>query len=290
MALLRLLSKQEKEQNMAVVTSLAERLDIVESSTAGEAAWRISQRLGWRQSAIRKWRNRGRKLDRAGLVSRMGRPAKGALSSFPEEISTTLLRWRHEHPGWGPITLCKELAQYPALAGRNVPSSASIGPEPPHLGETRPDSTADNADSSASRLDVPSRRPAWAANHGLAVCPQPQPGPPLRKVAGNGYKPGDGAGQLHRVSPASQGYDPHALAARQAAYRFWLVGFWYACSFGFCLDSVASESCGCLDPVVRSIVESFVQQPSVSPLIGEPFPGVPDFPAATVQLVRTKLS
>jgi transposase-like protein len=65
---------------MAIVTSLAERIDIVESSTAGEAAWRISQRLGWRQPTIRKWRNRGRKLGRAGLVSHMGRPAKGVLS------------------------------------------------------------------------------------------------------------------------------------------------------------------------------------------------------------------
>jgi len=31
---------------MAIVTSLAERIDIVESSVAGEVAWRISQRLG----------------------------------------------------------------------------------------------------------------------------------------------------------------------------------------------------------------------------------------------------
>lgn len=66
---------------MAVVTSLAERIDIVESSAAGEAVWRISQRTGWRPSTIRKWRNRGHKLGRAGLASHMGRPAKGVLSS-----------------------------------------------------------------------------------------------------------------------------------------------------------------------------------------------------------------
>jgi hypothetical protein len=122
-----LFSEEEKERNMAVVTSLAERIDIVESSAAGEAAWRISQRTGWRQATIRKWRRRGRKLGRTGLVSPMGRPVKGTLSSFPAEVGMTLLRWRQEHPGWGPMTLSKELAQHPAFAGQRVPGCASIG-------------------------------------------------------------------------------------------------------------------------------------------------------------------
>ena len=71
---------------MAVVTSLAERIDILESSETGEEIWRISRRLRWRMSTIGKRRNRGRKLGRAGLVSHMGRPPSGALNSFPEEV------------------------------------------------------------------------------------------------------------------------------------------------------------------------------------------------------------
>jgi len=109
---------------MAVMTSLAERIDILESA---EATWRISRRTGWRMSTIRKWRNRGRKLGRAGLVSHMGRPATGALSSFPEELLATLLRWRQEHPGWGPLTLRKELEQHPAFSQEKLPAPASIG-------------------------------------------------------------------------------------------------------------------------------------------------------------------
>ena len=112
---------------MAVITSLEERIDILESSEAGEETWRISRRLGWRPSTIRKWRNRGRKLGRAGLISRMGRPAKGALSSFSPELQDTLLRWRQEHPGWGPKTLRKELEQHPAFAGKKLPAPSSIG-------------------------------------------------------------------------------------------------------------------------------------------------------------------
>ncbi|HIE54016.1 MAG TPA: transposase [Chromatiaceae bacterium] len=112
---------------MAVMTSLAERIDILESSEAGKEVWRISRRLGWRPSTIRKWRNRGRKLGRAGLVSHMGRPAKGALSSFSQELRDTLLRWRQEHPGWGPKTLRKELEKHPAFAGKELPAPSSIG-------------------------------------------------------------------------------------------------------------------------------------------------------------------
>jgi hypothetical protein len=112
---------------MAVVTSLAERIDILESSETGEEIWRISRRLRWRMSTIRKWRNRGRKLGRAGLVSHMGRPPSGALSSFPEEVKTTLLRWREEHPGWGPVTLRQELGRHPAFKGQKLPGTSRIG-------------------------------------------------------------------------------------------------------------------------------------------------------------------
>lgn len=112
---------------MATMTSLAQRIDIVESSAAGEESWRISRRLRWRMSTIRKWRQRGRQLGRAGLVSHMGRPPSGALSSFPEKVRATLLSWREAHPGWGALTLRQELAQHPAFSGQKLPSPASIG-------------------------------------------------------------------------------------------------------------------------------------------------------------------
>lgn len=123
---------------MAVITSLAERIDILESSKAGEEAWRISRRMGWRESTIRKWRNRGRRLGREGLASHMGRPAKGSLSSFSEELATTLLRWRQAHPGWGPVTLHQELKQHPVFNGQNLPSPASIGRFLKEQGLTQP--------------------------------------------------------------------------------------------------------------------------------------------------------
>ena len=77
---------------MPAITTLEDRIQIMESSEAGESAWRIAQRLRWRPSTVRKWRNRGRKLGRQGLVTRMGRPKVGALGSYSKEMHDTLLR------------------------------------------------------------------------------------------------------------------------------------------------------------------------------------------------------
>ena len=112
---------------MPVTTTLEDRIQIMESSEAGESAWRIAQRLRWRPSTIRKWRNRGRKLGRQGLVTRMGRPKVGALGSYSKEMHETLLRWHQEHPGWGPGTLKAELAQPEAFSNEKCSSRASIG-------------------------------------------------------------------------------------------------------------------------------------------------------------------
>lgn len=112
---------------MAAITTIGERIHIVERSEAGEAAWRIARHLRWRPSTIRKWRNRGRKLGRQGLVSQMGRPRTGSLSSWPQEVQDTLLRLRQEHPGWGPDTLHAELTRPGVVSGTKLPSPASIG-------------------------------------------------------------------------------------------------------------------------------------------------------------------
>lgn len=107
-------------------TTLEERIKIMTESAKGEATWRLARRMGWQQSTIRKWRLRGQKEGRAGLVSQMGRPKRGALSSYPAEVRETLLRWRRAHPGWGAETLVAEIKRHPCFAEQKVPSAASV--------------------------------------------------------------------------------------------------------------------------------------------------------------------
>jgi len=111
---------------MPIKTTLEERIEIMNASERGEPTWRLSRRMGWRASTIRKWRLRGQKEGRAGLVSQMGRPKGGALSSYPAAVRESILRWRVHHPGWGAETLIAELKRHPAFQGQKMPSAASI--------------------------------------------------------------------------------------------------------------------------------------------------------------------
>src|SRR6187401_2204258 len=93
------------------VTSLEQRLVIWELSQSGQTDAEIAQQLGLSASVVRKWRRSGRRLGRAGLGSRRGRPANGALSQWSSELRERLRQLRQEHPGWGPLTLRTELAR-----------------------------------------------------------------------------------------------------------------------------------------------------------------------------------
>ncbi len=114
-------------------TTVEERLHIVERSEAGLTDPQIAEETGRSVHTVRKWRRRGTRLGRGALVSQMGRPKKGALSSFPRVLRERLLAWRKAHPGWGSKTLRAELeASCEDVAEEKeeedlLPSRSSIG-------------------------------------------------------------------------------------------------------------------------------------------------------------------
>ncbi len=63
-------------------TSLQDRVMIMDLAASGLSDGVIAERLGWSLATVRKWRRRGQRQGRSGLVSGMGRPTHGALSSF----------------------------------------------------------------------------------------------------------------------------------------------------------------------------------------------------------------
>lgn len=106
-------------------TSFEQRVAISELAQAGQTDAQVAGTLHLSVSVVRKWRRRAR-AGRAGLLSQLGRPARGALSSYAAPIRETLQTLRREHPGWGPLTLQAELAR-PArgLTGR-LPGRSQI--------------------------------------------------------------------------------------------------------------------------------------------------------------------
>jgi transposase-like protein len=90
-------------------TSFEQRVAIRELAQAGQTDAQVAQALRLSVSVVRKWRRRAR-AGRAGLLSPLGRPARGVLSSYAAAVRDKLETLRHDHPGWGPLTLQAELA------------------------------------------------------------------------------------------------------------------------------------------------------------------------------------
>lgn len=111
---------------MSKTTTLEDRVLISALARAGHTDREIAEQVGWSRSVVRKWRRRGSRQGRQGLVSKMGRPVTEALSTFPPLTRETLRAWRVAHPGWGPKTLRAELGADERFERKRLPSLRSI--------------------------------------------------------------------------------------------------------------------------------------------------------------------
>lgn len=111
---------------MARMTSLQDRATIDQLAQLGYTDSQIATEVGWKVRTVRKWRRRAQRDGRTGLASKMGRPATGALSSYPVRLRETLHAWRAAHPGWGPKTLRAELEADERFEGQRLPSMSAI--------------------------------------------------------------------------------------------------------------------------------------------------------------------
>ena len=111
---------------MAKVTTLQDRASIDQLAQLGYTDRQIATEVGWKAPTVRKWRHRVQQQGRKGLASKMGRPATGALSTYPLLVRDTLRAWRVAHPGWGSKTLWAELEADERLREKGLPSWSSI--------------------------------------------------------------------------------------------------------------------------------------------------------------------
>jgi transposase len=108
------------------MTTLQDRVTIDQLAQLEYTDPQIAAEVGWKARTVRKWRRRTQKQGRKGLASVMGRPATGALSTFPSFIRNTLRDWRMAHPGWGPKTLRAELEADERFKGQWLPSRSAV--------------------------------------------------------------------------------------------------------------------------------------------------------------------
>jgi transposase len=103
-----------------------ERLACTKQMAAGKTDVQIAQANGWSIWTVRKWRRIYQKQGETALAPVMGRPKKGALSTYAFGVCDQIESMRRGHMGWGPITLLEEITALPAYFGVGLPSRARV--------------------------------------------------------------------------------------------------------------------------------------------------------------------
>lgn len=107
-------------------TPYALRLKIGELASEGKSDAQIAIELDDNYWTVRKWRRRFQQQGKAGLVSTMGRPTTGALSTFSPTLCTAIRRLRTAHPGWGPDSILASLVWDEGWQLDELPSRSSV--------------------------------------------------------------------------------------------------------------------------------------------------------------------
>ena len=111
---------------MGHITTYEDRIRMIELSKIGFTDAEIAKKMNISYWTVRKWRRRGFGNPDDGLVSKLGRPYKGRLSSFSVQLRKELRSMRHSHPGWGAKTLLAELLKGNDWSSQRLPGVTSI--------------------------------------------------------------------------------------------------------------------------------------------------------------------
>jgi transposase InsO family protein len=107
------------------VTTVQERLAIVERAQEGVSDAAIACDLGCSLWTVRKWRRIGQRDERSTMRP-VGRPRVGPLGTSPPLLVQAVRELRREHPGWGPLTILAMLQVDPVWADAVLPSRARL--------------------------------------------------------------------------------------------------------------------------------------------------------------------
>ncbi|MGK7911062.1 MAG: DDE-type integrase/transposase/recombinase [Synechococcus sp.] len=113
-------------------------MKISELSTEGKTDPEIAIELDIGFWVVRKWRRWFQKQGRTGLISKMGRPSKGALSTFSPELRKAICRIRKAHPGWGADSILVSLRLDEGWDASELPSRSRVAFLLKQEGLTRP--------------------------------------------------------------------------------------------------------------------------------------------------------
>jgi hypothetical protein len=103
--------------------SAEEQAYLIRRKQAGATHRAVADELACARETIRKHWRRHRQ---GQAVSRRGRPARGALSTFAPEVRSEALSIKRTHPHWGPANVQVELSARLRLSAAALPSRARL--------------------------------------------------------------------------------------------------------------------------------------------------------------------
>jgi len=109
-------------------TRLADRQEMISLRQAGHSYSQIVEQTGWSIEMVGKICRAYQAGGEGALKGQpMGRPRRGALSSFEPVVRYGCLRIKCQHRGWGPEVVLAELAKRPWASRVKLPSASRIG-------------------------------------------------------------------------------------------------------------------------------------------------------------------
>jgi len=108
-------------------TTLKDREEIVALKVGGASHRAVATKTGWHIDTVRKvWRQYRRQGDKGLQTGAIGRPRRGALSTYPGLVRYVALRLKVTRPHAGSDVILADMALRPSLRGQRLPSSASL--------------------------------------------------------------------------------------------------------------------------------------------------------------------
>lgn len=107
-------------------TTVQQRQVMARLAGQGESYPAVAEQSGVSFWTARKWIRRARRGGLAALVTTLGRPASGPLSTFDPLVRYVALRLKRQHRTWGAAYVVKKLGERPSLRGQRLPSPTEV--------------------------------------------------------------------------------------------------------------------------------------------------------------------
>jgi hypothetical protein len=107
-------------------TNVQQRQEMARLADQGESYRAVAERTRVSFWTARKWIRQARRGGLSALVTTLGRPPTGPLSSFDPLVRYVALRLKRQHRTWGAAYVVKKMGEHPSSKSKPLPSPVQV--------------------------------------------------------------------------------------------------------------------------------------------------------------------